>query len=84
MEERNEPTTMTDASSVRKEKGRAIITLGFLLHASLFAYWVFVHMHESYLLARAKSIVGDEHHIPGAFEFPARWKYMTIVNLVGS
>ena len=73
------PNTVIDAS---KEKGRAIFTLSFLLHAVLFAYWIIVHVHESSLLAIAESMTNGERRFAKMLEFPGRWKYMTLVNMV--
>ena len=72
----------SDESSDYKQKRKTIFTMTFLLHVFLLAYCVFVHVHESSLLTVAASIAGPERHFPGALEFPGRWKYLTIINLV--
>ena len=74
---------LTDASNGRKGKGRAILTFSFLLHAALLAYWIAVHVHESSLMAIAESVAKGQHHFAvNMLEFPGRWKYLTLVNMV--
>lgn len=82
MEERSEP--VTDASNVRENKRRPFLTLSLLLHAAFFAYWVYVHVHESSLFTIAESIAGGEYDFSRTLEFPGRWKYLTIVNMVSA
>ena len=82
MKKPDEQVTLTDASIDIKGKRGAILTLSFLLHATLFAYWIIVHVHESSLLAIAESFTNGEHHFPKMLEFPGRWKYLTLVNMV--
>ena len=80
MKKSDEPVTLTDAS---KGKGRGILTFSFLLHAALFAYWIFVHVHEASLMAIAESFAkGQRRFAINMLEFPGRWKYLTLVNMV--
>ena len=74
--------TLNDRSSDNKQKRKNILTMAFVLHVFLLAYCIFVHVHEFSLLTMAASIAGPERHFPGALEFPGRWKYLTIINLV--
>lgn len=82
MKKSEEPVTLTNASYGGKGKGRAILTCSFLLHVALFAYWIAVHVHESSLMANAEFFSKGQHHFAKMSEFPGRWKYLTLVNMV--
>lgn len=70
-----------EASDGRKEK-RGLFTLSFFLHTSLLIYWICVHVHELSLISHAESMAGEGYHFPKTLEFPGRWKYLTLVNMV--
>ena len=72
----------SDASNGRKKERGAFFTCTFMLHTSLFAYWIFVHVHESFLMTIAQSLAGEHLVFSKTLEFPGRWKFLTIVNMV--
>ena len=72
---------LRDASNGRKKERGTFFTWSFILHFVLLAYWIFVHVHESSLLTIAQSLAG-EHRFSMTLEFPGRWKFLTIVNMV--
>ena len=72
---------LRDSSNGRKKERGAFFTWSFILHFVLLAYWIFVHVHESSLLTIAQSLAG-EHRFSMTLEFPGRWKFLTIVNMV--
>lgn len=82
MDKPSESNTGNDASNSRKEKRKPFLTLSLLLHASLFAYWVFVHVHELSLMAIAATKIDAQHRMHKLLEFPGRWRFLTIVNMV--
>ena len=74
-----------DASNGRNKQRGAFCTCSFMLHATLFACWIFVHLHESPLMTIAQSLAGEHLFsklVSETFESPGRWKYLTIVNMV--
>ena len=79
----SEPVAKIGTSHSSKEKRGALLSLNLLLHGSLFAYWVFAHVHESSLIVLAESI-GHEFRFPRALEFPGRWRFLTLVNMVSA
>ena len=73
---------VADANNGHKKRRGAFLTFNLVMHASLLAYWIFVHVHESSLMAVAKSFACFEHHFPTAAQFPGRFKYLTVINMV--
>jgi len=78
---------VADANDGRKEKRKAFLTWTLLLHVVMFAYWVFAHVHESSLTGVAESVNKEEYpglRFPRALEFPGRWRFLTLVNMVST